>query len=324
MSSTNASGDLSSEMEVDAFRRLFPLRFHKRHLLESTRPHARKLGKARDTTLALGAVASTDGSALAKIGCTIMARRRQWVSILSRPRVEMMTPAQVLRAEVTMLIIDFHMHPICSSIVRPGKPADAAPVISKQLSNTILSSGMINFKELSLVSGKVAWMAYLVMTTFILFLQDIYCLDADGALSEAAFLEAVAAFSHLQIPVVSLNDDGRVVVISEEDGGKLKCEPVKKGKRKLKLSSVPFSLTCILYKNYMLADPTAEEESIMETLVTVVLDSSFQLVSLYKPDGPVLAYTSAIQLRDCIALTRQSVKELQKVLNEAISEIEWD
>ncbi|KAI7996863.1 hypothetical protein LOK49_LG10G00189 [Camellia lanceoleosa] len=70
MSSVNAYGDLSSEMEVDAFRRLFLLRFHERHLLEFVRPDARKLWKARDTTLALGVVASVDGSALAKIGCT--------------------------------------------------------------------------------------------------------------------------------------------------------------------------------------------------------------------------------------------------------------
>ncbi|TYH87465.1 hypothetical protein ES332_D01G118700v1 [Gossypium tomentosum] len=48
------------------------------------------------------------------------------------------------------------------------------------------SSGMINLKELSLVSGKAAWMAYL----------DIYCYDADGALFDTALLSAVAAFSH--------------------------------------------------------------------------------------------------------------------------------
>lgn len=97
----------------------------------------------------------------------------------------------------------------------------------------------------------------------------------------------------MQIPVVSMNDDGKVVVLSGDHGGK---EPVNKGKRKLTLSSIPFSLTCLLHKNYILADPTAEEESVMETLVTVVLDSSGQLVSLYKPGGPVLAYTSAIQV----------------------------
>jgi hypothetical protein len=33
--------------------------------------------------------------------------------------------------------IDFHMPSICSPIVRPGRPAEAAPVVSKQLSDTI-------------------------------------------------------------------------------------------------------------------------------------------------------------------------------------------
>lgn len=40
------------------------------------------------------------------------------------------------------------------------------------------------------------------MTSFILFVQDIYCLDADGALFDAALLSAVAAFSHCKIHTV--------------------------------------------------------------------------------------------------------------------------
>ncbi|KAA3468046.1 exosome complex component RRP43-like [Gossypium australe] len=345
----NASGDLSTEVEVDAFRRLFPLRFYEKHLLESIRPDARPLGRARETTIALGAVASANGSALAKIGSTTM---------LAAIKMEVMTPSLETPDE-GCIAIDFHMPPICSPIVRPGRPAEAAPVVAKQLSDTILrhanlnaksavcylifvwiqslssssplyllmiidvvnwvlkqlvmcnfSSGMINLKELSLVSGKAAWMAYL----------DIYCLDADGALFDTALLSAVAAFSHLEIPVVSLNDDGKIV-LSEEQGLSDR-EPVNKEKRKINLSSVPFSLTCVLHKKYILADPTAEEESIMDTIVTVVLDSSSQLVSLHKPGGTVLAYTSAIQ--DCIALTRQRVKELQKILEEAISGMEVD
>ncbi|OIS97663.1 PREDICTED: exosome complex component RRP43 [Nicotiana attenuata] len=303
MAAVNGSSDLSSEMEVDAFRRLFPLRYHEYHLLKSVRPDARKLGSARDTTLALGAVASADGSALAKIGSTTM---------LAAIKMEVMTPTVECPDEGS-IAIEFHMPPICSPLVRPGRPAEAAEVISKQLSDTIFSSGMIDLKELCLVGGKAAWMAYL----------DIYCLDADGALFDAALLSAVAAFSHLNIPVVSLNDDGRIVIVSEDNvRGKLEKEPVNKEKRKLKLNSPLFSLTCILHKNYILADPTAEEESIMETVVTVVLDSSYQLVSLYKPGGPVLAHTSVIQ--DCVALARRRVKELQNVLNEAISDMEVD
>ncbi|KAE9621677.1 putative exosome complex component Rrp41, PNPase/RNase PH domain, exosome complex component Rrp43 [Lupinus albus] len=296
----NASEDLSSEMEVDAFRRLFPLRFFERHLAESIRPDGRPLSKARDTSVFLGAVASANGSALVKIGSTTM---------LTAIKMEVMTPS-LESPDEGCIAIDFHMPPICLPIVRPGRPAEAAPVVSKQLSDTISSSGLVNLKELSLVNGKAAWLAYL----------DVYCLDADGALFDAALLSAVAALSHLQIPAVAMNDDGKIVLMSEEDGQKQAQEQVNKEKRKLTLKSIPFSLTCILHKNYILADPTAEEESIMETLVTIVLDSSGQLISLYKPGGPVLAYTSAIQ--DCVALTRQRVKELKSILEEQDSVME--
>ncbi|CAL5350603.1 unnamed protein product [Camellia sinensis] len=218
MSSANAFGDLSSEMEVDAFRGLFPLRFHEHQLLESIRLDTRKLGKARDITLALGAVASADGSALAKIG---------FITMLAAIKMEFMTP----------------------TTESPDK-------------------GCIE--------------TYTIWMLMVLFLM-------------LHNLQQLLPSLIVQIPVVSLNDDGRVVVVSEEDGGKLKYELVNKGKRKLKLSRVPFFFTCILHKNYILAYPTTEEESIMETLVTVVLDSSFHLVSLNKPGGPVLAYTLAIQ-----------------------------
>ncbi|KAM7270695.1 hypothetical protein ACFE04_029909 [Oxalis oulophora] len=334
----NVPGDLSSEIELDAFRKLFPLRFFERHLAEAIRPDARPLGKARDTAISLGAVASADGSALVKIGSTTM---------LAAIKMEVMSPS-IESPDEGCIAIEFNMPPICSPIVRPGRPAETAPVVSKQLSDTILRqnvknlnidysgdvSGMIDLKELSLVSGKAAWMAYL----------DIYCLDADGSLFGAALLSAVAAFSHcssdsihieadiasipnqyvfaVQIPVVSMNDDGKIVVVNEDETEKLEKEAVNKEKRKFTLNNIPFSLTCILYKTYILADPTAEEESVMETTVTVVLNSSGQLVSLYKPGGPVLASTSAIQ--DCIALSRQRVKELQTLLNEEVSGMEVD
>ncbi|XP_031378571.1 exosome complex component RRP43 isoform X2 [Punica granatum] len=303
MGLSNVVGDLSLEMEVDAFRRLFPLRFYERHLSESIRPDGRTLKSARDTSVALGAVASADGSALTKIGSTTM---------LAAAKMEVMTPSADAPDEGS-IAVEYYMPSICSPLVRPGRPAEIAPVISKQLYDTILSSGMIDLKELSLISGKAAWMVYL----------DIYCLDADGALFDAALLSAVAAFSHLRFPVVSLNDEGRLVMVPEEgNGDKSGKEVVNKEKRKLSLSSPPFSLTCALHKNYILADPTSEEEAVMETFVTVVLNSSGHLVSLYKPGGPVLTQTSVIQ--DCIALTRQRMKEVQEILDESISGMEID
>ena len=107
----------------------------------------------------------------------------------------------------------------------------------------------------------------------------------------------------MQIPAVAMNDDGKIVLVSDEDGQNQAQEPVNKEKRKLTLRSIPFSLTCILHKNYILADPTAEEESIVETHLTIVLDTSGQLISLYKPGGSVLAYTSSVQVSLLIFFT---------------------
>ncbi|KAF3631923.1 hypothetical protein FXO38_25825 [Capsicum annuum] len=52
---------------------------------------------------------------------------------------------------------------------------------------------------------KAAWMAYL----------DMYFLDVDASLFDATLLSAVALFSHLNIPFVSLNDYRQIVLVSE-------------------------------------------------------------------------------------------------------------
>lgn len=100
----------------------------------------------------------------------------------------------------------------------------------------------------------------------------------------------------MEIPLVSVSDDGRVVTVPGELEGKTKLPLVNKDKRKLMLNNVPFSLTCGLHKEHILVDPTAEEESIIETFVTVVLDTLGRVVSVYKPGGSVLAYTSILKV----------------------------
>jgi exosome complex component RRP43 len=90
----------------------------------------------------------------------------------------------------------------------------------------------------------------------------------------------------VEIPLVSVGDDGRVFTVGGNEG-KTKFELVNREKRKLMLGDIPFSLTCALHKDSVLADPTSEEESMIETSVTVVVDSSDRLVSVQKLGGAV-------------------------------------
>ena len=95
----------------------------------------------------------------------------------------------------------------------------------------------------------------------------------------------------MEIPLVSVGDDGRVFTVGGNEG-KTKYELVNREKRRLTLGDIPFPLTCALHKDSILADPTAEEESIIETSVTVVLDTSGRLVSIQKPGGGVASMST--------------------------------
>jgi exosome complex component RRP43 len=88
----------------------------------------------------------------------------------------------------------------------------------------------------------------------------------------------------VEIPLVSVGDDGRVFTVGGNEG-KTKFESVNREKRKLTLGDIPFSLTCALHQDRVLVDPTSEEESIIESSVTVVIDSSDHLVSVQKLGG---------------------------------------
>ncbi|WVZ71495.1 hypothetical protein U9M48_020079 [Paspalum notatum var. saurae] len=329
-----ASG-LAGEMEVEAYRRLFPLAFLERHLRESVRPDGRHLSEARHTTIALGAVYSAHGSALIRLGETVMRSLPSSSSPFSplffpallasrAPQLFDEMPSQAMLASVKLEVmsppaespdegsvaVEFHMPPICSPLVRPGRPADVAPVISKALEDVLMSSGTINLKDLCLINGKASWLAYL----------DIYCLNADGSLFDAALISAVAAFTHLEIPLVSVGDDGRVFTVGGNEG-KTKFELVNREKRKLALGGIPFSLTCALHKDNVLADPTSEEESVIETYITVVVDSSDRLVSIQKLGGAV---TSMETVKECISLAKERRRKLIEILTDSVEAMEVD
>jgi len=295
-------------MEVEAFKRLYPLPFYERYLDSSVRPDGRPLGRARPTSVSLGAVSTADGSALVKIGNTTM---------LAGVKLEVMVPSQETPDQGS-ITVDFQMPPICSPLVRPGRPVEAASVISEQLSNVLTSSELVNLSELCIAPGKAAWMAYL----------DVYCLDADGSLLDTALLASVAALAHLQLPAVSVSEEGRVYPVSSTTSGDVSMEGAEtsikvKGnsispRRRLKLGAAPFALTCMVHEKHLLADPCAEEETLLQCSITVTMNQMGRLVSFYKPGGAVPATTAIV--KECISLARRRAREVQQILKEALED----
>ncbi|KAH7427176.1 hypothetical protein KP509_10G033100 [Ceratopteris richardii] len=208
------------------------------------------------------------------------------------------------------IVVDFQMPAICSPHVRPGRQSELEPVVSEQIRNALSSSMMVDLRELNIAPGKAAWMAYL----------DVYCLDSDGSLLDAALLATAAALADLKLPEVAVTDDGKVLPASSDVQEHRSLKNIQS--KRLKLGKIPMALTCAVHPKYILPDPTAEEEAILKTTITVLTDFSGQLFSLYKPGGEVLASTSTVQ--DCFALAKYRGKELQKIFNNAVIDAEAD
>ena len=123
---------------------------------------------------------------------------------------------------------------------------------------------------------------------------------ADGSLHDACLLALLAALSTLRLHNVVVDDAGRIQMA---DGGEAAAaaerqqqqgvvpahqqqqrqqqsqqgdEAAVPGQRQrhLRLGCVPVSVTCGVFRGTLLVDPTAEEEPLLETLMTCTVDES--------------------------------------------------
>ena len=69
-----------------------------------------------------------------------------------------------------------------------------------QVSTALRVGRVVDLRGLAIARGRAAWVAYL----------DLYVLDADGGLYDAALLAALAALSALRLPHVVVDEDGKV------------------------------------------------------------------------------------------------------------------
>ncbi len=110
----------------------------------------------------------------------------------------------------------------------------------------------------------------------------------------------------MQLPAVSVSEEGRVYPASSTTSGDVSMEGAEtsikvKGnsispRRRLKLGAAPFALTCMVHKKHLLADPCAEEETLLQCSITVTMNQMGRLVSFYKPGGAVPATTAIVKV----------------------------
>eukprot|EP01025_Chloroclados_australasicus_P028042 TRINITY_DN27776_c0_g1_i1.p3 TRINITY_DN27776_c0_g1~~TRINITY_DN27776_c0_g1_i1.p3 ORF type:complete len:114 (-),score=10.32 TRINITY_DN27776_c0_g1_i1:223-564(-) len=100
-------------------------------------------------------------------------------------------------------------------------------------------------------------------------------------------------------------------------GGKVQVQQKDEQKRILELGFVPIGLTCGLFMDKLINDPTLDEEKVMEQIINVVTDDQKNVIGIFLDGGGTLldAHTFSFCMQLAEARYKEIVWELMQCLH---------
>ncbi|KAI4814104.1 hypothetical protein KUCAC02_003311 [Chaenocephalus aceratus] len=168
---------------------------------------------------------------------------------------------------------------------------------SQFIADVIESSEVIQTEDLCIERGKLCWVLYC----------DMMCVDYDGNVLDACIIALLAALKNTKLPEVTINKDTGAPEVNLEK---------RKG---LNIRKHPVGASfCVFDDSILIVDPTAEEEGLSTSHLTVVTDEKARLCVVHKPGGTPL---SAEKLQECIGRATARQREIQKLVDKVIHSV---
>ena len=208
----------------------------KKFLQEGNRFDGRGLEDYRDIVIETGVSKNAEGSARVLIGKT---------EVLAGVKMDVSEPYADSPNEGNLMVTAEFL-PLSSDRFESGPPKIDSIELARVIDRSIRESKFIDTEKLCIIPKEKVW------TVFI----DIYTINADGNLLDAAGIAAIAALKNARIPVY------------DKERGKTSYGEWSKDKVPLR-KETPLSITIHKIGDYLVVDPTQEEEDISETRVTI-------------------------------------------------------
>jgi len=224
-------------------------------LEEETRPDGRSLDEIRPLIVAKNVIETCDSSSLVRLGKT---------KVICGISGELVQPDAATPGQ-GILAINFEFSAVSSPGAKSGAPSEFAQSASLFLDNIIRQ--VLDLSELCIVEDKLVW------TLFI----DLYCLEDDGNVTDAALMALVTAIKNLSLPNVSFDDNEKMEIDRENKN------------TKLTLKMHPVSTTYGEFGGILLLDPTARETELGSSPITVVCSENGDLLGFNRPGGAPLS-----------------------------------
>ncbi len=220
------SSMITSNLTIETLRKMFS---------EGKRFDGRKLLEHRDLEIKLDISNKAEGSAQVKLGKT---------DVMVGVKLGLGEPYPD-SPDKGNLTVSGDFLPLASPRFEMGPPGFPAIELPRLVDRAVRESGMIELKKLVIKEGEKVWTVYI----------DVYPINDDGNLIDAATLGALVALKNTMLP--ELDKDGKI-------------DYEKKATKKLPVAKeiAPISFTFFKLGDSILMDPTREEEEACETRVT--------------------------------------------------------
>ena len=203
-------------------------------LSRAKRLDGRDFSETRPLVIETDVIKKANGSARVKLGDT---------EVIAGVKVDTGEPFEGLENKGA-LIVSAEVLPTASPYIEPGPPDEEVVELARVVDRGVRESEMIDLEKLVLLPGKI------VYTIFV----DCSVLNADGNLFDATSYATVAALLTSKLPVFEMQDE------KVTDSGNTQPMPV---------TSMPVSITAARIGDYVLIDPSAEEEACMDSRITI-------------------------------------------------------
>jgi exosome complex component RRP42 len=201
----------------------------------------------RPMTIMLGVIEKANGSAQVYLGKT---------KVLAGVKVETGTPFPDTPDE-GILTVNAEFVPLASPTFEAGPPDENSIELARVVDRGIRESKAIELKKLCIAPGKKVFMVFV----------DVYVLDHDGNLIDAAAMAALGALVNAKMHAFTV-EDGEL---------KYKDEMVP-----LPMVNYPVPITAAKIDGSIVLDPCLEEEQVMSCRLTVTTDKNDHICAMQK------------------------------------------
>ena len=246
-------------------------RDHIVNLLEKgTRTDGRSPTDIREIQITTNCIESADGSARVKLGNT---------EVIAGIKIIPGTPFPDT-PNSGVLTTGAELIPMAHASFESGPPGEDAIELARVVDRGIRESGMVDVEGLCITPGEEVWMCFI----------DMYALDYDGNLFDAANLAAVSAL--------------KTAVIPGEQYGKGENKP-------LPITCTPISVTSYKIGNTLILDPNFDEEHIASARLTVTTDDNGNFRAMQKGGKGSITLD---ELSQCLDAAVEKGKEIRKII----------